>query len=97
MATKNSNTYIIVKSKNESDLLCPLSAERAEGVGNSLAGDDCFEKDVAERYSGNIKIVSFLSQYSSRFLGLFNSFLIQVNIGPPGKPVFLVPGTLSMP
>jgi hypothetical protein len=58
MATPNSTAYFIVKNKNETDLLCPLDAGGTRAAGDELAGDDCFEKDVAERYSGNIDIVS---------------------------------------
>ena len=58
MAMINSNTYVIVKNHNETDLLCPLNAGRTSGGNSAVAGDDCFEKDVAERYSGNIVIAS---------------------------------------
>ena len=58
MASTNTHTYITVKAENNVDFLCPLDVQRTAGAGNVPARDDCFEKDVAERYSGNLVIVS---------------------------------------
>ena len=54
--TNNAVKYIETKDRYGSDVLCPLTDEQ-EGNGTSaVLMDDCFEKDVAERYSGNIDI-----------------------------------------
>lgn len=58
MSTINSDTYITVKNKNNADWLCPVSADRTAGASRRVSTEDCFEKDVAERYSGNIVVES---------------------------------------
>ena len=56
MKTNHTNRYIETKDAYGNDLLCPLpEAQEVRGTRNVLS-EDCFEKDVAERYSGNIDI-----------------------------------------
>lgn len=58
MAKPDNNLYVVVRDKQGGDLLCPISDDSGTDGGT---GDDqlnCFEKDVAERYSGNIIIVA---------------------------------------
>ena len=58
MATINKNTYFIVKDKHGNDYLCPLNAVRVRDGASDQELDECVEKDVVERYSGNIDIES---------------------------------------
>ena len=56
MAAIGNATYFVVKDKDGAEYLCPLESLR----DRSSIGDDevsnCVEKDVVERYSGNINI-----------------------------------------
>ena len=56
MATIDKDSYFIVKSDNGIDYLCPLNQVTGRGVATDSEMDDCVEKDVVERYSGNINI-----------------------------------------
>ena len=56
MAPKNKNTYFIFEDKDGNDLLCPLDGVKNRDAVTDEEFDECFEKDVAERYSGNIEI-----------------------------------------
>lgn len=56
MVTKNKETYVVVKDENHTDYLCPLDAVKASGAATEHVTDECLEKDVAQRYSGNIEI-----------------------------------------
>jgi hypothetical protein len=58
MATTNKNTYFIVKDKHGNNYLCPLDAVKDRNAAPDQAFDECVEKDVVERYSGNIDIES---------------------------------------
>ena len=58
MATINKNTFFSVKDKHGNDYLCPLNALKGRDAGSDQAFDECVEKDVVERYSGNIDIES---------------------------------------
>jgi len=58
MITINKNTYFIVKDKYGNDYLCPLNAVKDRDAVSDQELDECVEKDVAERYSGNIDIES---------------------------------------
>ena len=56
MAISKDESYFVVKDKDGDEYLCPLSH-----VGNRHAitedeMDDCVERDIVERYSGNINI-----------------------------------------
>lgn len=56
MTKTKENAYFIVTDRNGDDFLCPLNAvkNRREVLGREL--EECVEKDVVERYSGNIDI-----------------------------------------
>jgi len=56
MSTKNKDTYVVVKDEDHTDYLCPLDAVKADGAAAGQVSTDCLEKDVVERYSGNIEI-----------------------------------------
>ena len=56
MAMINNNTYFVVKSKNNDYYLCPLKSVRDKNAVTDDELDHCVEKDVVERYSGNIDI-----------------------------------------
>jgi hypothetical protein len=58
MLTKNKETYVVVEDENLTDYLCPLDAVKAGSDAAGQVSDDCLEKDVAERYSGNIEIAA---------------------------------------
>jgi len=58
MATKNKNIYFIAKDKNGIDLLCPFNGVNDRDAVTDKEFDECVEKDVIERYSGNIHIES---------------------------------------
>ena len=58
MATKNKNTYFIVKGKHGNDYLCPLNAVKVRDAVSDQELDKCIEKDVVDRYSGDIDIES---------------------------------------
>ncbi len=58
MAPKNKNTYFIVKDKHGNDLLCPLHTVKNKNAVFDSEFNECVEKDVVERYSGNIDIES---------------------------------------
>jgi hypothetical protein len=58
MARINKNSYFIVKDKHGSNYLCPFdSIQERDAISDQLF-DECVEKDVVERYSGNIDIES---------------------------------------
>ncbi len=56
MVSKNNNAYVVVEDENQTDYLCPLDGVKASDAATRQVSDDCLEKDVAERYSGNIEI-----------------------------------------
>ena len=56
MATIKKNTYFVVKDKHGDDYLCPLDAVQDSNAVSDQEFDECVEKDVVERYSGNIVI-----------------------------------------
>lgn len=57
MKTNNKNKYTETKDAHGNEILCPFADEQEHKNGSKMISDDCFEKDVAERYSGNIDIV----------------------------------------
>ena len=58
MNTKNKDTYVVVKDENHTDYLCPLDAVKAGDAAGGQVSADCLEKDVVERYSGNIEVAT---------------------------------------
>jgi hypothetical protein len=56
MTKTDDSVYFVAKDEHGDDLLCPINAVKNR---DSLTDEEmlnCFEKDVAERYSGNITI-----------------------------------------
>jgi hypothetical protein len=48
--------YMPKTNSDGADVYCPLPADDAGATDVVDAGDDCVEKDVVERYSGNIDL-----------------------------------------
>ncbi|UCD78850.1 MAG: hypothetical protein JSW26_26180 [Desulfobacterales bacterium] len=58
MAAIKDRLYFIYRHNNGVDYLCPLNtAGKSHAVSDDTL-DDCVEKEVVERYSGNINIES---------------------------------------
>ena len=57
MKTNTAEKYIETKDESGNDYLCPISVEQGDNSAGSMPGDECFEKEVLERYAGNIDIV----------------------------------------
>ena len=57
MDKHNEERYFEIRDENGSDFLCPFTDDQINDADNHLHKDDCLEKDVAERYAGNIDIV----------------------------------------
>ncbi len=58
MANSKDGVYIVLKDKLGEELLCPVDQIRNRNSVTEKELLNCFEKDVAERYSGNIIIKS---------------------------------------
>ena len=56
MANSDDNVYFVLKDEQGEELLCPLNKVRNRNAVTEKERFNCFEKDVAERYSGNIMI-----------------------------------------
>lgn len=54
MSKISNNQYFIVKDKNGDEYLCPLNWANSNNAASKKVHDDCIERDVVERYSGNI-------------------------------------------
>ena len=53
----NEATYVPVKDGDGYEYLCPVTAAATfEAAADGSDHSDCVEKDVVERYSGNIEI-----------------------------------------
>ena len=52
------HTYFIVRDDDGIDYLCPLKSTRERGTVTEHEMEYCVEKEVVERYSGNINIVT---------------------------------------
>ena len=57
MKTHTAEKYFETRDENGNDYFCPISNKQAYYRAGSIPGDECFEKDVLERYAGNIDIV----------------------------------------
>ena len=56
MSDNTNETYFIVRGTSDEEYLCPLNSI---GIRDAITEDemnDCVERDIVERYSGNIKI-----------------------------------------
>jgi hypothetical protein len=58
MATINKNTYFAITDKYGNDYLCLLNAVKARDGISDQELDECVEKDVVDRYCGDIDIES---------------------------------------
>ena len=58
MNSHSSEKYIDIRDENGSGYLCPFTEDLLSGSDTHLLQNDCLEKDVAERYAGNINIVN---------------------------------------
>ncbi len=56
MANSRNDVYFVLKDEQGEELLCPLNEIRNRNAVTEKERLNCFEKEVAERYSGNIII-----------------------------------------
>jgi hypothetical protein len=56
MATVNNETYFVVRDEHGDAYLCPINSVKNRGTITEDELDSCVEKDIVERYSGNIDI-----------------------------------------
>ena len=56
MATVNNQTYFVVRGEHGDDYLCPLNSVRNKDAITEDELEICVERDIVERYSGNIDI-----------------------------------------
>lgn len=56
MDTINSEEYFVVRDKHGDDYLCPINAVKDRDEITEDEMNYCIEKDIVERYSGNIDI-----------------------------------------
>lgn len=54
-ATKN-KTYFVAKDKSGDSYLCPINSVKSRDAITEDELESCVEKDIVERYSGNIDI-----------------------------------------
>ena len=57
MKTHTAEKYIETRDQHGNDYVCPISDEQGDNTISSMPGEGCFEKDVFERYAGNIDII----------------------------------------
>ena len=58
MNATNENTYVRVKNEDGVDYLCPLDKMVNINIASVERTVECVEKDVVERYSSNIDLLS---------------------------------------
>ena len=56
MAKSNKHVYFVVRDEHGEDMLCPVNQVKDRDSVTEKELLNCFERDVAERYSGNIII-----------------------------------------
>jgi hypothetical protein len=56
MAAINNETYFVVRDEQGNEYLCPINSVKNRDTITEDELDSCVEKDIAERYSGNIDI-----------------------------------------
>jgi hypothetical protein len=57
MKTTNAETFFEAKDTYGNEYICPFTDGQADRSAGKIPGNECFEKDVMERYAGNIDIV----------------------------------------
>ena len=58
MEKTQTNDYFVVKDAENIDYLCPVDAVKNRAAVTDQELEECVEKDVVGRYSGNIDIES---------------------------------------
>lgn len=58
MEKKHTEHYVPSVNSDGADVYCPFDSDIDDSTGAVDKSDDCIEKDVVERYSGNINILS---------------------------------------
>ena len=58
MHTHEKETYIEMRDDNGGHYICPVADDRRPGPANGIDNEDCFEKEVVERYAGNIDVAA---------------------------------------
>jgi hypothetical protein len=56
MKTNKEKRFTPQKNQDGSDVYCPIDSEKKPSVDAVELNENCVEKDVVERYSGNIDI-----------------------------------------
>jgi len=56
MKRKAKESYVQTKKPDGNDVYCPVDSEDIESAQRVEDAENCVEKDVVERYSGNIDI-----------------------------------------
>ena len=58
MKTIDNETYFLARDKTGAEYLCPLKSVKNRHALTEREMDNCVERDIVERYSGNITIKS---------------------------------------
>ena len=56
MNTHNAEKYIETQDGNGRNYVCLVADDRQDSTAYKIDTDECFDKDVVERYAGNIDI-----------------------------------------
>ena len=56
MKTNKDKRFTPQKNQDGNEVYCPLVPEHKAEAGADASSEDCVEKDVVERYSGNLDI-----------------------------------------
>jgi len=56
MAATTNKKYFLVRGEHGDDYLCPLNSVRKKDAITDDELESCVERDIVERYSGNIDI-----------------------------------------
>ena len=58
MNTDKETRFVPQRNQDGSDVYCPVDPEKTLPLGAVELNENCVEKDVVERYSGNIDVQS---------------------------------------
>ena len=58
MQNNTNDTYFMVRGNSGEEYLCPLNSIGNKNAITEAEMNDCVERDIVERYSGNINIQS---------------------------------------
>jgi len=56
MAANTNETYFVVRNEDGETYLCPIISVRNRDAVTDDEMENCVEKDIVERYSGNINL-----------------------------------------